>query len=463
MSSRYDFDLVILGAGPGGYVAAIRASQLGLKTCIIERDTLGGICLNWGCIPSKSLLHQAALYSDIPSLEKIGVTVATENLNYAAVQANSRKAATKLSRGVAYLLKKNSVTVKNGTGLLTDAHTITIDNSEKITGARLIIATGSSPVQIPGFPFDKERVLSSTGALQLQSLPESIAILGGGAIGVEFSYIFSSFGVAVHLIEMMDQILPAEDSDVVNVAAKALRKKGVQIYTGARAESFNHGGNLCTVTISADDAKKEISTEKILVAVGRSPNTKDIGLESAGIETDRGFIPTGDYYQTAVPHIYAIGDVINTPLLAHVASREGEIAAEHIAGAVTDSRINPAEIPSAVYCEPQIASFGLTEKEAGEKSIPFAKAVFPYRGAGKSIAVEKPDGMVKLLYHTDTKEILGAHIAGSNATEIIHELLVAKKAGLTPLAIADTIHAHPSIAETVMECSKMVGDRAIHI
>ncbi len=463
MSSQYDFDLVILGAGPGGYVAAIRASQLGLQTCIIEKDRLGGICLNWGCIPSKSLLHQAALFSDIPLLEKIGVTVSTEHLNYAAVQANSRKAATKLSRGVAYLMKKNNVTVKTGAGVITDVHTVTIDNTEKVTGANIIIATGSSPVRIPGFEFDEETILSSTGALQLQSLPKSLAILGGGAIGVEFSYVFSSFGVEVHLIEMLDRILPLEDNEVVDVVVKALKKKGVCVYTGTKAESCRQNGDMYTVTLSSGNEQKEISVERILVAVGRSSNTKDIGLETVGIATERGCIPVGDYYQTAVPHIYAIGDVINTPLLAHVASREGEIAVEHIAGKETEAGIDPVIIPSAVYCEPQLASFGLTEANAADENIPFEKAVFPYRGAGKSIAIEKPDGLVKLLYHKETKEIIGAHIAGTDATEIIHELLVAKKANLLPVDIADTIHAHPSIAETIMESAKLAEGRAIHI
>lgn len=463
MASDYEFDCIVIGAGPGGYVAAIRAAQLGLKTCIIEKDRLGGVCLNWGCIPSKSLLHQASLFSEIPLLEKIGVSVSKENFQYESVYKNSRKAADKLSKGVAFLMKKNNITVFSGTAKLTDAHTVTIDEDKTVIGNNIIIATGSSPTPIPSFPFDETTIVSSTGALQLQSLPESIAILGGGAVGVEFSYIFSSFGVQVFLIEMLEQILPLEDKEAVDVVAKALKKKGVTIHTGTKAESFQKMNSRCVVSLVSGENKKEITAEKVLVAVGRTPNSQDLGLEHVGIETERGFINVGDYYQTSIPNIHAIGDVINTPLLAHVASREGEIAVEYIAGKTTQTSIDPSEIPSAVYCEPQLASFGFTEDEASNRGIPFEKAIFPYRGVGKSVAIEKPDGIVKILFNRDLKEIVGAHIVGSDATEIIHELLVAKKAELLPEDIADTIHAHPSISEVLMESAKLIEGRAIHI
>lgn len=465
MASEFEFDLAILGAGPGGYVAAIRAAQLKLKTVIIEKDKPGGVCLNWGCIPSKALAAQAEIFHARKGLEALGCTVDTSGFNYERVYATSRKAAESLSKGVAYLLKKNNITVVKGTGVFKSAHEIDVNNGEKTVSAKnIIIATGSRPRTIPGFEFDETTVLSSTGALMLQSLPKSMLILGAGAIGVEFAHILNSFGVEVHLVEMMGRILPIEDEEVSEILRKSFQKRGITVYTSTKALSYaktEQGVNV--ILQDMGDIQSEILVEKLLVVTGRTPNTDGIGLEKIGITTEKGYIPFNDYYKTNVDHIYAIGDVVATPLLAHVASKEGEITVEHIAGHPTQKSIAFDRIPGAVFCEPQIASFGLKLREAIEKGIKGKEVSFPYRGAGKTVAIGKPDGFVKIVFNEETHEILGAHIMGAEAPELIHELLLAKTTELLPQEIATMIHVHPTISETVMEAARAVEGWAIHI
>ncbi len=464
MSEAYEYDVVVIGSGPGGYVAAIRASQLGMKAAVIERDKPGGVCLNIGCIPSKALIHQAELFRSLEDAESLGVKVDRGSFDYRKVFSKSRKAADRLSKGVQSLLRKNEIAYIEGEGRLTTAHEVMVNGERRVTGKNVLIATGSRPREIPGFEIDEEKVISSTGALMLESLPESLAILGAGAIGMEFASIMSAFGVDVTVIEMLPRILPIEDPEVVEVARRSFKRRGIVMHTGAKAESMKRTKTGVELTVSIGDGKKEkVAAEKLLVAVGRAPNSENVGLEDIGIELDRGFIEVGDYYQTAVRGVYAIGDVIPTPLLAHVASKEGEIAVEHMAGHDPEPRLDSHHIPSAVYCEPQIASFGFTEEAAQKEGVPFAKAVFPYRGAGKSVAVEKPDGMVKILYDPKTKEILGAHVVGSDATELIHELLLAKKSELLPEDVATMVHAHPTLSEAVMEAARAAEGWAIHV
>lgn len=463
--SSFKYDVVILGAGPGGYVAAIRAAQLKLSVAIIEKEKPGGVCLNVGCIPSKSLIHQAELFASATALEKMGMTIDRTSFDYIKVHRASRKAADTLSKGVAFLLKKNGVEVITGTGVMQSPHEVKVDGNRTVTGKTIIIATGSRPRGIPGFAFDETTVLSSTGALMLTELPKRLLIMGGGAIGIEFAHIMNRFGVAVHVVEMMDRILPLEDDEVTGVLQKALRKRGITIATATKATAMrtNAGSG---AEVDFEDSAGEHRTEsfdKVLVVVGRTPNTDDIGLETIGVTTERGFIPIGDYNETAVKGVYAIGDVVATPLLAHVASKEGEIVAEHIAGRPTAVRIDPMCIPGAIYCEPQIAGFGLNERMTKEQNVAYEKAVFPYRGAGKSVAVEASEGFVKILSASDTREILGAHIIGSQATELIHEILLAKHAELLPEDIASMIHAHPTLSEAVMEAARTSEGWAIHV
>jgi len=464
MSGNFEYDVVIIGGGPGGYVAAIRASQLGLKAAIIEKEKVGGVCLNVGCIPSKALIHQAELYRSLSSMEEVGIAVDRSGFNYEKVFKKSRNAADKLSNGVSYLIKKNKIDLYESKGTITGKNEVSLSSGKKITGKNIIIATGSSSREIPGFSFDEKYVLSSTGALMLEKLPERLLIIGGGAIGVEFAYIMNSFGVKVILVELMDRILPLEDEEISNSLAKIFKARGIEIYTRTKALSMEKSNDGVSVLLEdSNKNQKTIEVNQILVAVGRVPNSYGLGLENLGIQTEKGFIKVGDYYETNVPGIYAIGDVINTPLLAHVASKEGEIAVEHMAGLNPPKKMDPMSIPSAVYCEPQVASFGYSEWRAKQDFVEYKKASFPYRGAGKSVAVEQPEGMVKVLYDPKTKEILGAHCIGANATEIIHEILLAKTAELLPEDVANMVHAHPTLSEAVMESMRVVEGWAIHI
>jgi dihydrolipoamide dehydrogenase len=466
MAETYEYDLVVIGAGPGGYVAAIRAAQLGLKTAVIEKDRPGGVCLNIGCIPSKALIEQARLYHDIPRLEQLGVKLDTSGFSYRSVFRKSRDAAEKLSKGVRFLLKKSKIEYIEGTAsLASSAHEVKLEGGRTVTGKSILVATGSRPREIPGFEIDEERVLSSTGVLMMEELPKSLLILGAGAIGVEFGYVFNAFGVEVTIVEMLPRILPLEDPDSSEFVAKSFKKQGVSIMTSTKAVSLERKPDILTVALEDSDGKRTtLEVEKVLVAVGRSPNGPGLGLEQIGVQLDpRGFIATGDYYETAVSGVYAIGDVIDTPLLAHLASKEGEIVAEHIAGHDTVKRVDPALVPFATYCEPQVGSFGLNSESARKAGRKFETYSFPYRGAGKAVAVEKPDGFVKILYDPETREILGAHAAGAEATELLHELLLAKSAELLPSDIAAMIHAHPTLSEAVMESARGVEGWAVHV
>jgi dihydrolipoamide dehydrogenase len=460
--SNNQHDLIVIGAGPGGYVAAIRAAQLGLRVLVIEKDSPGGVCLNWGCIPSKSLINQALKFSYRDDLRKMGLQIDETNFDYAQVQRKSRMAATRLSKGVEFLFKKNNIELLKGTAKIASSQTVVVDDISEFPATNILIATGSRPREIEGFKFDEEAILSSTGALSLEKLPKSLLILGAGAIGVEFAYIFNTFGVEVHLVEMMNRILPLEDAESAELLNRIFKRRKINIYIDTIATHCQKTDSGYNVFLRKENSEESLMVEKILVAVGRTPNSEDLGLEQLGIKTERGFVEVGDFYQTCIPSIYAIGDVVNTPLLAHVASKEGEIVAEYLAGEEPEPRVDPRLIPNAVYCEPQVASFGWTEDKLIEQKISFKKYVFPYRGVGKSIAIDEPEGFVKLLYNSDNKEILGAFLIGHDATELIHELLLARESKLFPKNIASMIHAHPTLAEAVMEAARGVEGQAIH-
>lgn len=458
----YDYDLVVIGSGPGGYVAAIRATQLGMKAAVIEKDKPGGVCLNVGCIPSKALIHQAEIFHHRKDLESMGLKIDSSGFDYGSVFKKSRQAADRLSKGVQSLLKKNKVDLIEGTAVLDGQHSVKVGD-RKISADKILIATGSRPREIPGFEFDEKQVLSSTGLLMLEKLPKSIIILGGGYIGIEFAHVMSTFGVEVTVVEMLDRILPLSDPEVVSVLEKDFKRRSVKFMTGTRAEKLEKSKKGVKLSVSGGDGPATIEAEMLLVSVGRAPNTENLGLEKVGVKTDRGFIKVRDYYQTDVSGIYAIGDVLSSPQLAHVASKEGEIAVEHMAGEKPETVLDPDLIPTGMYAEPQIASFGPTEEQAKEKGLNFAKATFPYRGAGKAVAVGQADGMVKLLYEKDTHEILAAHIVGSQATELIHELLLGKRSELLPEDIATMVHAHPTISEAVMETARAAEGWVIHV
>jgi len=462
-----NFDLIIIGAGPGGYVAAIRAAQLGLITAIVEKDTPGGVCLNWGCIPSKNLIHQAELFHSLGDMESVGVGVDRSGLDYAKVQANSRKVVKTLTGGVSGLLKRNQVEVLKGTAKVTGKGEVTVDGDKgetKYQARNILVATGSRPMSVSGFEFDEKQVLSSSGILALTELPKSLVILGAGAIGCEFAYVMNSFGVDVTLVEFADHILPTEDFETTAVLDRCFQRDGIKVLTKTRATGLKKTAKAVTVSVEGPDGKAELTAEKALVVFGRVPNTEGLGLQEMGVKlNDRGFVQTGDYGQTAAVGIYAIGDITTSPALAHVASKEGEIAVEHMADHQPSCKSVDADaVPSAIYCEPQVAGFGLREDQAKAQGIKVKKAVFAYPGAGKTIAVGKPDGMVKILCDAESDEILGAHIVGHNATELIHELLLAKHSELLPEDVESMIHAHPTISEAVMEAARAVNGKPIH-
>lgn len=464
MTEKLDYDLIVLGAGPAGYVAAIRASQLGLRTAVVERDRPGGVCLNVGCIPSKALIEQARIFSDRAALAEMGVAVDSARLDYRKVFLKTRAAADRLSKGVRFLLNKNRVDYVEGTAKLETPRTIAVNGRTTITGRHVLVATGSRPATIPGFEFDETQVLSSTGALMLEQLPVRLLILGAGAIGVELSYVFASFGGEVAVVETMDRILPQEDPEASQVVSRSFARKGVKIRTSTKALSCDRRGGALRLTLEGrDGARETVETDKVLVAVGRVPNSDGLGLQGIGVPTEKGYVQVGDYYQTAVAGVYAVGDVIKSPFLAHVASKEAEIAVEHMAGQATVARLDPDLVPFATYCEPQVASFGRTEPMLVKAGAAFEKAVFPFRANGKAVAVERGEGFVKLLLDRQTREILGCTIVGSEATELIHQVLLAKKAELTPEEIATMVHAHPSLSEGIMEASRAAEGWAIHV
>ena len=464
-----EYDVAIIGGGPGGYVAAIRAAQLGLSAAVVEKDALGGVCLNWGCIPSKSLIHHATEFRALKDMEALGVRVDRSGFDYAAVHARSRQAADTLAGGVGGLLRKNKVEVVKAVATLAGPRSIALSKPDGTSGTlatkNIIVATGSHPMAVPGFVPDEHDVLTSTGLLAMTKLPASLAILGAGAIGCEFAYVMNAFGVPVTLIEMAEHILPAEDYEVANVLDASLRASSIDIRTRTRAVSWQNTDSGPCVRVECEGKSEEIKAEKLLAAFGRTPNTRELGLEAVGVKLDaRGYIVTGDFGQTNVRGIYAIGDVVASPALAHVASKEGELAVEFIAGHTPAAkRVAEDLVPSAVYCEPQVAGFGLREDPAGAGGIRFKKSVFPFRAAGKAVAVGKTEGLVKVLSDPETGEILGAHIVGSDATELIHELALARSAELVADDLAHAIHAHPTLAEAVMEAAKGIGGKPIHL
>ncbi|MEY8199728.1 MAG: dihydrolipoyl dehydrogenase [Colwellia sp.] len=458
-----NLDLIIIGAGPGGYCAAIRASQLGLKTAVIEKDNPGGVCLNWGCIPSKNLIHQAEVFHSMHEMEQVGVTVDRSGLDYAQVHGKSRAVVKTLTGGVAGLLKKNKVDYVKGTAKITGKGEVTVDGT-KYKAKNILVATGSRPMNIPGFEFDEELVLSSSGILAMTELPKSMVILGAGAIGCEFAYVMNSFGVKVTLVEFAKHILPTEDFETTAILENSFKRAGIEVLTHTKASALTKNEQSVTVTIQGKNGEEKITADKALVVFGRVPNTQGLGLQEMGAKMDdRGYVQISDYCQTHAANIYAIGDITNTPALAHVASKEGEMAVEYMAGLKPHMvNVDANDVPSAIYCEPQVAGFGLREDQAIKEGIKIKKSVFNYAGAGKTIAVGKPEGLVKIICDAQTDEILGGHIVGYCATELLHELLLAKHSELLPEDIEGMIHAHPTISEAIMEAARGINGKPIH-
>jgi dihydrolipoamide dehydrogenase len=474
----FEYDVAFIGAGPGGYVGAIRARQLGLKTLVVEKEKAGGVCLNIGCIPSKALIDRATKFRAIEELSHFGVRADLSAFDYGAVQESSRTAADRLSKGVNSLLKKNGVEYISGVARLSGAHEVTVratDGTEKKIGAAaIVIATGSRPRVVNVFEFDEERVLSSSGFLMLKKLPKRLSILGAGAIGMEAAYVMNAFGVEVTVIEMLNRILPMEDAEAAAVVRSAFEKRGVRFMTETKAFSLDRPAkgplSLAIGPASAQSAADKIETDALLVAIGRAPNTDGLGLEGLGVRLERGYVEVGDYYETAASDIYAIGDIVaGEAQLAHVAFAQGELVAERIAAKLGkgplphERRVEARFVPSAVYCEPQVAGFGLKEEALKAAGRSYKAAKFPYIGIGKAVAIGASEGFAKVLTDPRTGEILGAAVVGAEATELVHELLLASRAELTAEDVASVVHAHPTLSESIKEVALASLGRAIHI
>ncbi len=466
MSKDSTFDLVVIGSGPGGYVAAIKAAQQGLKTALVESDErLGGICLNWGCIPSKALLKSALLYEQIGRSAEFGINVESLSFDWPAVVKRSRKVSDRLARGVSFLMKKNDIAVFQGRGVLAGGGAVRVEgNRETILEAKnIILATGGRARQLPGMAPDGERIVTSREALVLKQRPESIVIVGAGAIGMEFAYLFNAFGAQVTVVELLPQILPLEDEEITAELAKLYRRKGMKLLTGSRVEEVVKGAEQgCTVKVAAADEVEEIECELVLVAVGVTGNIEGLGLEQAGVEVEKGFIRVERGYATTAPDIRAIGDCIGPPLLAHAASKEAVAAVDSILGRAT-WKVKPELVPSCTYCQPQVARVGLTETEAREAGHQVSIGRFPFRSLGKALATGDPEGFVKVIIDRAEGKLLGVHILAAEAVELIPEATLARTLEATAESLEQAVHPHPSLSEALMEAAAAALGRAVHI
>jgi dihydrolipoamide dehydrogenase len=463
-----DYDVIVIGAGPGGYVAAIRASQLGLKVAIVDKQWLGGVCLNVGCIPSKALLKNAELAHTLRERSKeFGISFENLQLDYSAAVKRSRTVSARLVSGVKFLMKKNNIDVYMGAARLTGKDKLTVTDAEgKITelGAKnIIIATGAYPFVIPGIQVDGEKVLTYKEAILQTRRPESVIIIGAGAIGVEFATIWSSYGTQVTLVEMLPRLVPLEDEEVSAELKRAFQKRGIQSLTGHKVLSVQTTEKSVQVKVSSEEGEKTLEAEQALISIGFKPNTGDLGLEAAGVAlNERGFIKIDARMATNVPGIWAIGDVTGELLLAHVGSAQGIICAENIAGAETIT-LDYRMMPRATYCQPQVASFGLTEAQAREQGHDIKVGRFNFIANGKALALGDYAGWIKIIADSRYGEILGAHMIGPDVSELLPELTLAQRMELTSVDIARNVHAHPTLSEVLMEAAHAVEGQAIHM
>lgn len=465
--AAFDYDVLVLGGGPGGYPAAIRSAQLGMKTGCIERDQLGGVCLNWGCIPTKALLKNAEIYHTMQvAPEEWGISYDNLKVDFSAVIKRSRGVSERVVKGIEFLFKKNKVEHIRGNGVLTGKNSIEVtakDGSKKtLTAKNIVIATGARARQLPNLAPDGKRVLSSTEAMIMDHIPESMTIIGSGAIGMEFAYFYKTFGTKVNIVEMMPNLLPIEDTEVSAEIEKIYKRQGYGIFTKHKVTKAEVTPKGTKVEIESEKGEKQtLEAECVLVAIGVQANTENIGLEKLGIKMTKGFIDVDDMMRTGVDGIYAVGDVAGPPALAHVATHEGIIAAEFIAGHHPQA-LDYGNIPGCTYCQPQVASTGMTERAAKESGIPYKIGKFPFTALGKARAAGETDGFVKLVIGTQYDEVLGAHIIGVEATEMLQELVIARAHGATGMSLVKTIHPHPTFSEAVMEAAAVAEGEPIH-
>jgi dihydrolipoamide dehydrogenase len=461
------FDLVVVGAGPGGYVAAIRAAQLGFSTACVESKHLGGICLNWGCIPTKSLLRNAEVWETVRQAKEYGIAVDNASFDFASIIRRSRDVAARMSKGVAFLFKKHNVVHIDARGrLLAPGVLGTFDKEgrqiDEIHAKHIIIATGARPRAIPGIAFDGKNVISYFEAMSLDRLPSSLVVLGAGAIGVEFAWFYSTLGTAVTIVEMMPNILPIEDEEISKELERNFRKKKIAVKTGAKVEALEvHDGGVA-VRISSSKGEETIEGEIALMSIGIQGNVENIGLETAGVEIERGYIKVDSRYRTNLPGVYAVGDVIGPPWLAHVASAEGITCVEAIAGK-NPPPVDYANIPGCTYCKPQVASVGLTEKKARELGHEVRIGKFPFTASGKAVASGHTEGFVKMVFDARYGELLGTHIIGDDATELIAEAALGRALETTAHDIIKTVHAHPTLSESIMEAAAAAYGESVNL
>ncbi len=472
------FDVVVIGAGPGGYVAAIRASQLGFNTAVVEKAELGGVCLNWGCIPTKALMKSAQVYNYTKHLADYGVELRNADgtpveadavVSYADIKKvveRERGVSAQMSKGIEFLFKKNKITVLKGEAKILSGSTVEVTPAEEaaytVEAKHIIVATGSRPNSLPFAPIDGEKIISYRQALVPETLPKSMAIIGSGAIGSEFTYFYRSMGVDVTLIEFMDQIVPLEDKDVADQLSRSFRKMGIKVMVSSGVKAIDTTGEGCKLTVETKKGMVELEVDRVLSAVGVIPNTNGIGLEELGVEMNRGKIVVDEFFRTNVPGIYAIGDVIATPALAHVASAEGIACVEKIAG-MDVAPVDYSNIPGATYTSPEIASVGLTEKKAKEQGLEYKVGKFPFTASGKATTAGEKDGFVKLIIDANTDKILGAHMIGANVTEMLAGIVLARNVGATAKDIIKTIHPHPTMSEAIMEAAAAAHGEVIHM
>lgn len=461
-----DFDLIVLGSGPGGYVAAIRASQLGQKVAVVERESLGGICLNWGCIPTKALLKSANVFEYINHASDYGLTVEKADKDFGAVVKRSRGVAEGMSNGVKFLMKKNKIETLMGEGQLLPGKKIEVKDSEgksKVYSAKnIIIATGARSRELPSLPQDGKKIIGYRKAMTLEKQPKKLVVVGSGAIGVEFSYFYAAMGTEVTIVEYMPNIVPVEDEEISKQLERSFKKMGVKIMTSAEVTGVDTSGEGCMVSVKTKKGEEKIEADVVLSAAGIQANIENIGLEAVGIKTEKGKILVNDFYATNVEGYYAIGDCTPGQALAHVASAEGIICVEKIAGHHPEP-LNYNNIPGCTYCSPEIASVGYTEKAAKEAGYEIKVGKFPFSASGKASAAGHKDGFVKVIFDAKYGEFLGCHMIGANVTEMIAEAVVARKLETTGMEIIKSVHPHPTMSEAVMEAAAAAYDEVIHL
>ncbi len=461
-----NYDLIVIGSGPGGYVAAIRASQLGMNVAVVEKSEVGGICLNWGCIPTKSLLKSAKVFEFIKHSSDYGIDISGKvNANFSEIISRSRSVAEGMSKGIEYLFKKNKIEVISGYGKILSAGKVQVDNNgqvETFSAKSIIIATGARSKELPNLKQDGKKIIGYREAMTLSKLPSSMIVVGSGAIGSEFANFYNSMGCEVTLVEFLPNVVPNEDVEVSKQLARSFKKAGMTVMTDSAVESVDTSGKMCKASISTKKGIVEIEAEIVLSAVGVETNISGIGLEEVGVLTEKSKVIVDDYYQTNIPGIYAIGDIVHGPALAHVASAEGIICVEKISGMDVEP-LNYGNIPACTYTSPEVASVGMTEEAAKEAGFELKVGKFPFTASGKASAEGARDGFVKLVFDARYGELLGAHMIGAGVTEMIGELVVARKLETTAHELIKSVHAHPTMSEAIMEAAAAAYGEVIHI